>query len=384
MSARLRAASHEREGNSTKKSKPNPSTSELTATEEFEILQGYRKFEEDIVKGRVQVARTGDITIAVQKLETVDDLFSKVAGTRNNGLFAHDARAIVSISELAQLSVRSLKFDDSRSLVNIQDVLNSCKKFMLKEFFKDNQIVEPVLGISDTVFNENDINEEENRDPNKDHSKDRNTSSADKFRQISGRRNYLQQFSDYSDFNQFNWFKMGALYDSLSKNVATVDHMLGPFSLEMKVRAAPTRRARETVGALITAEKITQNSLNNNQDSTTPEQVKKCFKALVKKSGHEKISLFKFVLDPNSFAKSIENLFYTSFLIKEGRIVMEEDEEGLPCIQVEEQLPTDKISKEIENLRRRDTHQNHIIFQLDIPTWKRLVEKFNITDSFLS
>lgn len=44
------------------------------------------------------------------------------------------------------------------------------------------------------------------------------------------------------------------------------------------------------------------------------------------------ISLFQYALNPHSFAQSVENLFYISFLMKEGRIGLTQDEDGLPVI----------------------------------------------------
>lgn len=367
-------------GTSKKRPRASDEGDQLESAVEFEVLQAYRTFEDAISKDRAQVTRTGDIHIAINNLDRVDSLFSKVAGSKNNGLFAHDARAMVSISELAQISVRNLKFDDTRSLVNLDDVMNSCRKYMLTEYLKLNGITEHVTALGDLEVNE-EAREEEDGD--RETSATADTNNDDRFKTSVVRRTHLQQFSRYNEFHQFNWFKMGSLFNNLSKNVLTVDHMLGPFSMQKKVRAAPVRRDRETVGAVMTAEKVTQDSLNSTQQITTPEQVKKCFKVLAKKKGNQQISLFEFVINPSSFAKSVENLFYASFLIKEGRIVLEEDNEGFPCVRIKENLPSDPRAKEIENQRRRDAHQNHIIFQMDMPTWRILIDKFDIKTAFI-
>jgi hypothetical protein len=45
------------------------------------------------------------------------------------------------------------------------------------------------------------------------------------------------------------------------------------------------------------------------------------------------ISFFKFVLDPECFGSSIENMFHVSFLVKEGKAAITIDpESGLPLI----------------------------------------------------
>ncbi|CAI4037801.1 hypothetical protein SMKI_04G1350 [Saccharomyces mikatae IFO 1815] len=369
-------------GEARKQRKKTKSDDKSDPQLEFKVLQGYRDLESDMHKGRAHVARTGDIGVAMDNLDAVDSLFNKVIGIKNNGLFAHDARAMVSISELAHISVRNLKFDDSRSIVNLEDIVNSLKRYMLKEHFKVNYIIENRNDLALGTDNQPLINQREENDGDDDHT-DNATSS---FKATSIRHSYLQQFSHYNEFSQFNWFRMGALYNAVSKDAPIADHLLGPFSVEKKPKVLTQRRRNnDQIGEKITAEKITQNSLNSTQQETTPEQVKKCFKKLSKKIGPEgSINLFKFIIDPNSFSRSIENLFYTSFLIKEGKLLMEDDEEGLPTIKIKQSIShTDVRSREIEKQRRRGAHQNHIIFQMDMSTWRKLIEKYNITSSFL-
>lgn len=358
---------------------------EAVADVEFEVLQGYRKFAEAVAEDRAKMARTGDIDIALKNLDTVDTLFAQVAGTKNNGLFAHDARAMLTISELAQISVRNLKFDNNKTLVSLDDILNSLKKYMLRDYFELNGISEGVVAstVPEVVNEEIDDGEEQNDEQEKEGVEEEDQIQGDRFRQRELRKAQLQHFTSYCQFEQFNWFKLGGLFNNLSKNATTVDHLLGPFSVQKKVRAPVVRREQDVVGAVTTADRITQSSLSSPEQVTTPEQVKRLFKILARKNGKQQINMFKFVINPKSFAKTVENLFYVSFLIKEGRVVLEEDPEGFPGIRIKEGLPTDPRAKEIESQQRREAHQNHIIFQIDVPTWKKLIERFDIRTAFV-
>lgn len=38
------------------------------------------------------------------------------------------------------------------------------------------------------------------------------------------------------------------------------------------------------------------------------------------------INLFKFIINPNDFGQSVENMFYLSFLIRDGKCAFELDE----------------------------------------------------------
>ncbi|CAR25753.1 ZYRO0A07304p [Zygosaccharomyces rouxii] len=348
---------------------------------EFEVLQGYRKFSEAVAEDRARMARTGDIDIAVKNLQAVDSLFNQLTGSRNNGLFAHDSRAMLSISELAQISVRNLKFDNFRSLVNLEDVLNSLKKYMLRDYFEWNGISEG--NAASSMMNQSQNGARDGEEVGGDDNDDEEEEQSDNIRQTEMRKCHLKQYSGYEDFYQLNWFKLGGLFNNLSRKVSTVDHLLGPFSMQRKTRAPVVRKEQDTVGALTTAEKVTQSSLNSTQQITTPEQVKRMFKILERKNGKRQINLFKFVINPQSFSKSVENLFYVSFLIKEGRVVLEEDQDGFPSIRIRGGPPTDPKAREIEIRKRREASENHIIFQMDMPTWKKLIEKFDIRSAFV-
>ncbi|QLQ78019.1 hypothetical protein HG537_0A02660 [Torulaspora globosa] len=357
-----------------------PESSESSARQQ--ILQGYRALEGEMAKEKAKAARTGDIHIAIKNLDAAESLFSKATGSRNLELFAHDAKAMVNISELAQMSVRNLKFDDSRSLVNIDDVLNSCKKYMLKEYFALNDISEPVTSLMNAEEDENELPHDHGGI--EDEQETSAGASSNRLRVNTLRKSYLQQFSTYNQFHQFNWFRMGSLFDTLSKGVATVDHLSGPFSLEKRPRApmAPRERLIDSAAKLTTAQKD-QPASRGTEELTTPMLVKRCYEILRRKKGYEPINLFKLIINPSSYAKSVENFFYISFLLKEGKLVLEQDEEGFPSVRIKEQLPKDPEAAELEAQRRRDAHQNHIIFQLDGASWKKLIHKFSISSSFL-
>ena len=54
------------------------------------------------------------------------------------------------------------------------------------------------------------------------------------------------------------------------------------------------------------------------------------FKQLVeafKRNDQEAIYYFQFVVDPSSFGRTVENVFYVSFLVKEGKVKIFYDEE---------------------------------------------------------
>lgn len=43
---------------------------------------------------------------------------------------------------------------------------------------------------------------------------------------------------------------------------------------------------------------------------------------------HEPINFFKFLINPESFSQTVENLFYCAFLTRDGRVSIQEDDDG--------------------------------------------------------
>jgi hypothetical protein len=44
------------------------------------------------------------------------------------------------------------------------------------------------------------------------------------------------------------------------------------------------------------------------------------------------IAYFKFIINPRSFGQTVENLFYVSFLIRDGKVGVNHDDQGMPCL----------------------------------------------------
>jgi len=101
---------------------------------------------------------------------------------------------------------------------------------------------------------------------------------------------------------------------------------------------AQRRKATGTKGEATKAAVVdfTQPTGDRNSSSATDQCVTKAFKQLVEvyqSNGREAVGYFNFVIDPQSFGKSVENMFYVSFLVKEGKVKIFYDEEsGLPMI----------------------------------------------------
>ncbi|XP_033119463.1 non-structural maintenance of chromosomes element 4 homolog A-like [Anneissia japonica] len=84
----------------------------------------------------------------------------------------------------------------------------------------------------------------------------------------------------------------------------------------------------------------------------------------------EPVRLFDFVVNPDSFGQTIENIFYVSFLVKDGLAMIELDTDGLPVIR-----PCEPYK---EGQSKETIHKKQFMFSLTMDKWKELIEVFDI------
>lgn len=158
--------------------------------------------------------------------------------------------------------------------------------------------------------------------------------------------------------------------------------LLGPLSVQRRARASQVRRVRQQrqpVGPATKPQELTQADIKQSENSNLPHLVKGIKDRLEKHieengekaaeelsqiegdpdeediqaasrrhrvwmttEGEGAVSLFDFVVNPTSFGQTVENLFYISFLIREGSVKVEEDDDGLPLLG-KSSVPTDHL-----------------------------------------
>ncbi|KAF3072976.1 Non-structural maintenance of chromosome element 4 [Trichoderma lentiforme] len=89
------------------------------------------------------------------------------------------------------------------------------------------------------------------------------------------------------------------------------------------------------------------------------------------------IDLMRFVVNPKSFGQTIENLFYASFLIRDGRVEIDFDEHGLPAL-----APVDRESDDTAAIRQA-TSKHQAILSMDMETWRDIIDTMGIKEPMI-
>ena len=184
---------------------------------------------------------------------------------------------------------------------------------------------------------------------------------------------------------------------------AVPSFLLGPLSVQKRVRAPTHRRARQardTAGQESRPENLTHEDMSTNERNSVRHECAKIKTLLISHCQRAQTaveqaldddadastvasalrshrltdtggpSLFDFVINPSSFSQTVENLFYVSFLIKEGEVGIGTDSHGLPTLNPN--------SESMRQAREKRQARHQAVFGLDYAIWRQLVLAFEI------
>ncbi|NWV14137.1 NSE4A protein, partial [Ptilonorhynchus violaceus] len=163
------------------------------------------------------------------------------------------------------------------------------------------------------------------------------------------------------------WKKMGKEALKYCRRAPTFHLMMGSFKSDPPV---PKQRIeRQKKASRGKAERAMPAQLKNMEEShqeATEKEVERILGILQTHFENDPttpISFFDFVIDPHSFARTVENMFHVSFLIRDGLAKIKLDDNQLPVIE-----PTKPTGNSEED--RRAGARNQVIIRLDQKEWK--------------
>lgn len=291
--------------------------------EEKKLSNSYKVLNSRLLQQRALVMREGGIDLVRLDLEHLEGLFNakqKLPQLSKN-LQTYDAKGLSSVSDLAELSVRTMKIGQSELQLKVGDFLKSIKRYILASSFEN---------------------------------------------------------EDRPLIKDYNFCRLGSAYLETSTRPPTIDFLRGPLTIEKKVRTVK-KRAKDDLpnsSSLTTADQPNLDNLAHQQDDTAV-AVMKIFKRLKTKNGVP-MGFQEFFINPDSFGQSVENLFYSSFLIRDGKAKIFKQQDDWMIREV----PAKVLREDYDIIKESEVE--HHIFKLDYIKWQSLIDKYHITESFIT
>ncbi|KAK5174718.1 uncharacterized protein LTR77_001800 [Saxophila tyrrhenica] len=339
-----------------------------------DVKRKSRALERDFQERRDDLLRdSGDgLTTTVR---AANKIYKEVKQTNDATL---DSRLLVNVSDLANKKTAQLVLGDNSTGVDVDEFLSKCITFM------------------------------RNGGPLERDEEDATAAPRNNRRRRTRSRDDSDDEEDIDDIvgQALDWDVLGrrACFPSNARPCVP-SFLLGPLSVEKKQRTQTQRRARQSKDTSgrearpenLTREDLSQTDANGLQAICTrirshlEQHVRAGEKTLQDngitsladlESSHGKqllrrarladngaVSLFDYVLNPRSFGQTVENLFYVSFLIKEGSIGVTADSQGLPTLEVAQ-------PSTLEEQRRNKSSKHQAVLALDYGVWQQLTEAF--------
>ncbi|NXJ79937.1 NSE4A protein, partial [Trogon melanurus] len=163
------------------------------------------------------------------------------------------------------------------------------------------------------------------------------------------------------------WHKLGEEAEKYFRRAPSFHYMLGSFKSDPPVPRQQIERQKKARGGEEKRAMPAQlKKMEESHQEATEKEVERILGLLqthFENDSETPISFFDFVIDPNSFARTVENIFHVSFIIRDGFARLKLDEDKLPVIE-----PL------TDNERRKDGHgpgaRNQLVISLSHQEWK--------------
>ena len=267
--------------------------------EKREIRRQYRILHEQINENRINVLVPDDNTLQ-EAVDRTTDLFKNVKTTAEATL---DSEVLITTTDLAAKKARLLQVGDfSLSLQHYMDKLRLYLGHGGDE-------MPPIESVGDV-------------------SARRRSGASSRHGTVNGDTSSL-----YRTSRPMDWAKLGRVAMGLTRNVNVCGFMLGPLSVERKERRAAQMASNAAALKYMPTVRPTELRSEdiNQQENTTTANVMMVYKYCRK---HAPIQMFKFFINPEHFGQTVENLFYLSFLVRDGLVRVLDDQQGMPILHV--------------------------------------------------
>ncbi|RUS73695.1 hypothetical protein EGW08_018542, partial [Elysia chlorotica] len=250
-----------------------------------------------------------------EKLQTVDRLFKPVRNTREAAL---DSASLVNISELGKKKAQALKTDFLR--FNAADF---CDKVRIK--------------VSNGINN-----------------------------------------NETYGLSPCDWVKLGLGITPFFQSTPVLNFMCGAFERDVppKKKKPVKEKEKESESSKVTKPMQLSSFQETERGELTTAQVEHLLKTLwrfYEANRKQPICFFEFVTNPNSYGQTVENIFYASFLVRDGHANVFLDDDELPVIE-----PLQKDLNDATSAQQQAGQKQQIVMTITPAEWRDIVSNFKI------
>ncbi|KAH0623692.1 hypothetical protein JD844_006743 [Phrynosoma platyrhinos] len=175
------------------------------------------------------------------------------------------------------------------------------------------------------------------------------------------------------------WYKLGEEAKMYFRRAPVFHFMLGSFTADPPVEKPRIERQRKKAGPEEGSAMPAQlKKMEESHQEATEKEVERILaflQAYHREDPDTPISFLEFVTDPNSFARTVENMFHVSFLIRDGLAGIKLDQDKLPII---EPLNPDGEENDQDTLPRKQA-----VISINYEEWQNIVQTFEISQPMI-
>ncbi|WVR08324.1 hypothetical protein IAU60_005377 [Kwoniella sp. DSM 27419] len=168
-----------------------------------------------------------------------------------------------------------------------------------------------------------------------------------------------------------DWEKLGWMAAKMCRRIPGVNFMYGPLSVQPNKQVRAARKQREPLAAEIRPTEVQTQEGDKKSKDDFASHVIMVYKVLGRVDpGREGYNLFRLVVHPEDYGQTVENCFFVSFLLNQGRAGISVKDNGEVLIRQTEEHDADIDGEAVKN---------QAVVELDMDTWKNAIKTFNIT-----
>ncbi|OOO08555.1 Nse4 family protein [Aspergillus oryzae] len=339
------------------------------------VRKGLRDLTRELHDSRSEYMQPGNYGIR-DTIQKANEYFQEVKQTSDATI---DSRLLVSAADLSYKKTAHLVLGDASAGIDVDEFVSKCISFMCRAP-EDSQAM-----LSSTQRRRGQASGRSQADPN-------------------------DSDEDQGDAMNWDWLGRSACFRHNSRPSVS-GFLLGPLSVQKRTRQITQRRARERIdpSQAVRPQELREEDLDRQETSNLTtmctsinkllartqnagqDMVERLLSQLEEEPTDEMVQkvmaqhhvaddggvpLFHFCINPRSFGQSVENLFYVSFLVRDGTVGIQVDSRHLPTLHAAKPYAPSEA-------QRKGVQKHQAIFSLDFETWRDLIEVYGIEESII-